>query len=397
MEQALLSKRPVHLTPEAYVRTDVDDGLQIARNDDFQREIEDAFDALDRLAALRLLAAFQAQGLFVNSATRIARTALNERVGVVESRLPLMEALLDILTRAGLITQDGDELVSTLHIASPDVNTVLREPAHAIARQKEQHHDTAGFCDLLEACLPGLFGVLSGTVRATDLLFAGGSTDLVEAVYKRNRLAHFSHLLVAEATRSHASHRLQTAGAGQRLRILEVGAGTGATTRPLLQALNHADVDFEYWFTDISAGFLFKAKPCFSSHPELVFRTLDVEKDFAKQGFGEPIFDVVIASNVLHATRDVGRTLQRVHNVLRPDGLLVLSELTRRLDVLTLTFGLLDGWWLFADAERRMPHCPLLDGTSWQLACVESGFRSAQVGGSLPGRRLPQSLVKARP
>ncbi len=41
-------------------------------------------------------------------------------------------------------------------------------------------------------------------------------------------------------------------------------------------------------------------------------------------------------------------------------GLLIANELTSKTDFLTLTFGLTDGWWLFEDAERRMPGAPLL-------------------------------------
>ena len=41
-------------------------------------------------------------------------------------------------------------------------------------------------------------------------------------------------------------------------------------------------------------------------------------------------------------------------------GLVIANELTSKTDFLTLTFGLTDGWWLFEDAERRMPGAPLL-------------------------------------
>lgn len=60
------------------------------------------------------------------------------------------------------------------------------------------------------------------------------------------------------------------------------------------------------------------------------------------------------------------RNHQREHRsvcnqvLLRKGGLLIANELTAKTDFLTLTFGLTDGWWLFEDAEWRIPGAPLL-------------------------------------
>jgi acyl carrier protein len=42
---------------------------------------------------------------------------------------------------------------------------------------------------------------------------------------------------------------------------------------------------------------------------------------------------------------------------------------------MTLTFGLLDGWWLFEDAAERIPGSPLLDVAGWTGLLREEGFR----------------------
>ncbi|OEV31486.1 hypothetical protein AN219_04755, partial [Streptomyces nanshensis] len=65
-------------------------------------------------------------------------------------------------------------------------------------------------------------------------------------------------------------------------------------------------------------------------------------------GAGEKLaggrFDVVVASNVLHATGDLRTVAANLAGALRPGGLLVINEVTRKSALLTLTFGLLDGW-----------------------------------------------------
>jgi len=78
------------------------------------------------------------------------------------------------------------------------------------------------------------------------------------------------------------------------------------------------------------------------------------------QGFEPGGCDAVFATNVLHATCNMAATLQQCKALLRTGGLLLVNELCVRTDFLTLTFGLTDGWWLFDDAELRIPGSPLL-------------------------------------
>lgn len=77
------------------------------------------------------------------------------------------------------------------------------------------------------------------------------------------------------------------------------------------------------------------------------------------QGFGVGRYDVVFATNVLHATRDMAATLAGCKALLRLGGLLLANELTAKTTFLTLTFGLTEGWWLYSDPMRRIPGAPL--------------------------------------
>lgn len=73
------------------------------------------------------------------------------------------------------------------------------------------------------------------------------------------------------------------------------------------------------------------------------------------QGYGIGRYDILFATNVLHATRNMGVTIQNCKALLRKGGLLIANELSAKTEFLTLTFGLTEGWWLFDDVERRIP------------------------------------------
>ena len=110
---------------------------------------------------------------------------------------------------------------------------------------------------------------------------------------------------------------------------------------------------FDYTYTDISAGFFAEAERRFSdSDAPIEYRVLDIEVDPAAQGFKPHGYDLVIAANVLHATRYLPETLSHCRNLLAPSGLLVALENHRGEAWLDLAFGQLDGWWRFADTYR---------------------------------------------
>ena len=132
------------------------------------------------------------------------------------------------------------------------------------------------------------------------------------------------------------------------MKILEIGAGTGGTTLRVLQTLTQDGRPMfdNYDFTDISPGFFDPAKSLLKEWLGKVrFKTLDIERSPDAQGFAEESYDLVIASNVLHATKSMDKTLENVRRLLKPGGRLALIELTRLRPAWSIVFGLLPGWW----------------------------------------------------
>ena len=87
-------------------------------------------------------------------------------------------------------------------------------------------------------------------------------------------------------------------------------------------------------------------------------------------------YDIAIAANVLHATRNIRHTLRNTKATLRKNGLLILNEISASSLFTHLTFGLLEGWWLYEDPGLRIPGCPGLSPQIWQSELENAGFRS---------------------
>lgn len=119
--------------------------------------------------------------------------------------------------------------------------------------------------------------------------------------------------------------------------VLEIGAGTGGATKSFLKELGQSFST--YTFTDISSGFFEKASQVFSSYSSrMSFKMLDIEKDIEEQGFASGSYDLIIASLVLHATKNLEQTLRNVRRLLKPGGYLLLLEIT---DNDQMRFGLI--------------------------------------------------------
>lgn len=245
---------------------------------------------------------------------------------------------------------------------------------------------------LLQRCGENLPAVLRGEIDPLTLLFAAEARPSAADLYGVNPTARFINDLAA----TWLAAALPPRPAGRTLRVLELGAGTGGTTAAILAALGDHPVD--YVFTDVSPAFLASAARRFADRPGLSFRQLDISRDPLAQGFGPGQFDLVVAANVLHATRDLRVALDHVRRLLAAAGQLLLVELTTPLAFLDLVFGLTEGWWHFTDTDLRPAH-PLLAPDAWIRLLGEHGFTAVtahQAPGDAGEMFRQQALLTAR-
>uniref|UniRef100_A0A0B7KHN6 Uncharacterized protein n=1 Tax=Bionectria ochroleuca TaxID=29856 RepID=A0A0B7KHN6_BIOOC len=170
------------------------------------------------------------------------------------------------------------------------------------------------------------------------------------------------------------------------LRILEIGAGTGGTTDLILRQLDRSMGEnsmstafYSYTYTDVSAGFFPAAMRRFprNRYPNIRFQTLDITSDPETQGFAPASFDLIVAANVLHATPELGLTLAHVRKLLRPDGRLLLQEISMEARWVNLIMGILPGWWLGGEDGRKEE--PYVAPARWAEELRKVGFSNTSI------------------
>ena len=248
---------------------------------------------------------------------------------------------------------------------------------------------------LLEACLEALPEIVIGKRPATDVMFPDSSMRLVEGLYKGYALADYCNDVLG-AVLSACIEQKRHSDVHSRVRILEIGAGTGGTTARILPLLRkHGAAIEEYCYTDLSKAFLIHAEEHYRPQlPSLTTAIFDVSRPLELQSVASHGYDFVIATNVLHATADIRGTLRNAKALLKSRGVLLINEMSTWSLFSHLTFGLLEGWWLYDDAQLRLPASPGLAPQKWQDVLQDEGFESV-VFPATEAHELGQQIIAA--
>ena len=265
-----------------------------------------------------------------------------------------------VLEDAGLIRSEGHRHLRTdKPIKIESANTL-----HAALVQAFPQHSSE--LKLLHSTGSKLAECLSGEIDPIQILFrTKADRDLLEDVYTNSPMFKTGTLVLGNFLIKTFSKYRGT----EKLRVLELGAGTGGTTKYIVDLLISHGINFIYTFTDISSSLVAAAKRKFANYTCLEYRVLDVEKAPPQDLLSS--YHTTISSNCIHATKDILNATKNIRNMLRSDGFLCLLELTRDLYWLDCVFGLLEGWWLFEDGRKHV----LADEHLWKRTLLDAGFR----------------------
>ena len=232
---------------------------------------------------------------------------------------------------------------------------------------------------LAENMLNSLGDILQGNKLSTDIMFPDSSLEKVKDVYSGNKVVDYFNSVVADNALKYISELLEKDPRAQ-ISIIEIGAGTGSTTEKVLETIDlYRNNIKEYCYTDISNAFLSYGRKQYGiNHPYMSFRILDIEKDIRNQDIELQTYNIIIATNVLHATRSIKNTLSNAKNLLQKDGIIIINDMTEVSMFTHLSFGLLDGWWLFEDADIRIPGTPALKDKTWEEQLSNLNYKDIQ-------------------
>lgn len=293
----------------------------------------------------------------------------------------LTQYLYDMLENEGrLIDVDDGKIVRTAvsvtHKSSKEILASLEAafPEHSCANR------LAFFCGTR------LVEVLEGKLDGVKLIFGNEEgRQLVSGLYGDTQLNKIFYKQMEDILTRLISRIPQGSGP---LKILEMGAGTGGTTKYLVPLLANLGAPVEYTFTDLAPSFVAAARRQYKAYPFMNFRVHDIEKEPAEDLIGTQ--HLVIASNAVHATHSLTISLRNMRKMLRSDGFLMMLEMTQTVPWVDIIFGLLEGWWLFDDGRKHA----ITHESRWETELHSVGYGHVEwTDGHLPENKLQRIII----
>ncbi|CAL8113277.1 unnamed protein product [Orchesella dallaii] len=334
----------------------------------------DSVERRDKLIYRYILRSFYKLGWKPQISDSFTVDEILQKLGIIKSYSMLINRYLQIFAEEGILTEVETNRAYTVIKLPPPLKEVEQVIEQIVADSK---HEAVDF-RVVEMVGGKLTSILSGKVSALSVLFPEEkSSDVSAEGYYNNcfMLTKF-HITLQDVFRkilsNHAALPEEERGV---IRVLEIGAGTGSSTKIILPVFDEFETRFQYTYTDISPAFFNKAEGLFQAYGKKIqYKVLNVESDPLEQSFIPHHYDIVFASNVLHATRDIRESLRNSRVLLKENGFLVLAETLQAIRDYDILFGLLDGYWRFTDREIR-PSYPNISAQTWEQLCEVEGFQ----------------------
>lgn len=317
---------------------------------------------LNSLCTAYINLALRRLGAFGNSDDKYSFEELFEQCHIIPRYQQLLCRFLDVLVEQGHLQQEQKLFTKFVPFSTEYLNTLLEEINHRWA-------DRPQMVNLIKQCGENLPALLMGEKEPLELYFATADQKAKTSESEFSVNTYLKGIL-----RASLEQVVKSLPEDVNLRILEIGGGQGIATTELLPVLPPKQTN--YTFTDVGGLLLNRAKEKFADYPFVDYRFLDIQKSPTEQGYSSHGFDVVIAVNVLHVTRNIAEALEHLRSLLAPGGFLLLWEVTKP----QLDFDITDGLLMnpLEDEERSRGN-PFLSKEQWQEKLRSHGFSEVTV------------------
>lgn len=284
------------------------------------------------------------------------------RSGICSKYTKLMKVWLDTLVREGTVTCENGVY------SFPVTETLTKDEILSELDRIERTYYPMGF---LRDCVCNMDRILHGEENILTYLFPNGGMQNADGIYKKNMIASYCNSIVSEIIAEYEKRHSRE----NVLQILEVGAGSGGTTVPLLEKLSGENLN--YHFTDISDFFMREARQQLAEYPFMTYGIYDIDRPPFEQGMEQEKYDIILAANVMHDAADLENSIKGINDLLRPGGMFVLLETTSDTMPQLISTRMIDGYSNYSDF-RLEKNSPLLSDKEWCEFLCSHGFMSAR-------------------
>jgi yersiniabactin nonribosomal peptide synthetase len=211
-------------------------------------------------------------------------------------------------------------------------------------------------------------GLLRGEIDPLELFLIEDSFLTPEALSQFNLTQEY----YTDLSREVFSTIVNSYPPDKEVRVLEIGTRAGSLTDTLVPLLPAGSG--RYLYADESSFFTDRARRKLGEGASLEYGLFDMNKTPLRQGYEPHSFDVIVADNTLHRTRNIETTLEYLKEMLVPGGFLFFIEATRNRRLMLTTVGFFEDGFSHLEDERKTNHLPLITVEKWRVILAKKGF-----------------------
>jgi acyl transferase domain-containing protein/2-polyprenyl-3-methyl-5-hydroxy-6-metoxy-1,4-benzoquinol methylase/acyl carrier protein len=324
--------------------------------------------ALNRLCSGYILDYFGKNSIRIEQGRIYDREDLKHRLRILPAFDKFYDFFIKVLSENRLIREEGGKIEFLSGAAK------VNAPRQWAKEALEKYPGFSGTIRLLEYCTKHYSQALSGEINANEVLFPRGKNIKSENKHLDSVKYGKGHIYVL-LIRELVAKVIREAPPGRTIRILEIGAGQGLLTNPLIPVLSNQNV--QYHFTDIGNFFVVNAKKEAERRglSFMKFGTFDIQKSPTEQGYDKNSFDMILSLNVVHMVKVIKDALKNLKQLLAPGGIICLVEITEPKRWIHMINGLAEGWWHFEDSDIRTDSS-LLGLPTWEKIFKQLAFQN---------------------
>jgi len=224
---------------------------------------------IERLSTVSICRTLNNLGVFGTAGESHSLTDIVRNCQIQPRYQKLLGQWLKALEEEGLLRLVGEQTFYNLKPLSVEgVNELWQ------AVREDANNGGAAMGQLLEyfqRSADNHVALLKGEVDPLELFFPGGDWETAESLYQFNPVADYHNQIAGAVLTAVAA----SWPGGKKLRIMEVGAGTGGTTASLLPVLPPQQTVYTY--TDLSTFFTAQAQQKFQDYPFVRYDLLDID------------------------------------------------------------------------------------------------------------------------
>lgn len=321
-----------------------------------QADFDEVWNALETRALHGIAMTLSQHGMFIRPGQTVKLEDIYEDLAVMPQFKRIIRQWLSTLVHTGWITQENQDYSCKRSL------TLIPAP-----RSFSPHSWGDVLANYLDRCVEKHTQLLQGTCSALELFFVDDYA-VTRTLYAENPAARCVYRQVVTVLRA----LFATLEPGDKLQVMEVGAGTGAFTGAVLEGL--CSQLLSYHFTDVSTFFLDDARRRFAQREDIVYALFDLNQPVDYRLHPADGYDLVIAAQVMHDACHIVRSLRRIASLMKPGARLLLIEATQQDSLLQMaSVGFIEGLGNYQDL-RIADDRAMLSLDQWREALKEAGF-----------------------